>query len=193
MQKRIGNYFIWILVLLFSNSFLTLAIKNTYIQMAVLVIVDIALWCLFKHMSTAKIKIKYFTDIEPLRRIPGGDLIDLRAAEDIEMQAGEFKLIPLGVAMKLPKGYKANVYPRSSTYKNFRLIMANSVGQVDNQYCGDKDQWYFPAIALNDTVIHKNDRICQFEIVEVMPVIQFETVEKLEDNNRGGIGSTGTK
>ena len=74
------------------------------------------------------IKIKYFTDIDKVEKISKGDLIDLRAAEDIEMKAGEFKLIPLGVAMQLPEGYKANVYPRSSTYKNFSIIMANSVG-----------------------------------------------------------------
>lgn len=74
------------------------------------------------------IKIKYFTDIEKVEKISKGDLIDLRAAEDIEMKAGDFKLIPLGIAMELPKGYKANVYPRSSTYKNFGIILANSVG-----------------------------------------------------------------
>lgn len=139
------------------------------------------------------IKIKYFTDIDKIEKIAVGDLIDLRAAEDVELKAFEYKLIPLGVAMKLPKGYKANVYPRSSTYKNFKIIMANSVGQVDESYCGSNDLWYFPAIALQDTVIHKNDRICQFEIVKKMPEIEFIEVEELEDKDRGGIGSTGTK
>lgn len=138
------------------------------------------------------IKIKYFTDIEPLKAIAQGDLIDLRVAEDVEMKAFDFKLIPLGVAMELPKGYKANVYPRSSTYKNFSIILANSVGQIDESYCGDSDQWYFPAIALRDTVIHKGDRIAQFEIVKKMPEIQFEVVETLGNKDRGGIGSTGT-
>ena len=137
------------------------------------------------------IKIKYFTDIDKVEKISKGDLIDLRAAEDIEMKAGEFKLIPLGVAMQLPKGYKANVYPRSSTYKNFSIIMANSVGQVDVSYCGDNGQWYFPAIALKDTVIHKNDRICQFEIQKVQPDIEFIEVVSLNNEDRGGIGSTG--
>ena len=139
------------------------------------------------------IKIKYLVDIDPLEKIAQGDLIDLRAAEDVEMKAGEFKLIPLGVAMELPKGYKANVYPRSSTYKNFGIILANSVGQIDESYCSDADQWYFPAIALRDTIIHKNDRICQFEIVKKMPPIKFNIVEHLLGKVRGGIGSTGTK
>ena len=138
------------------------------------------------------IKIKYFTDIEPLKAIKQGDLIDLRAAEDVEMKAFDFKLIPLGVAMELPKGYKANVYPRSSTYKNFGIILANSVGQIDETYCGDNDQWVFPAIALRDTVIHKNDRIAQFEITKKMPPVVFQTVESLGNKDRGGIGSTGT-
>ena len=118
-------------------------------------------------------------------------LIDLRAAETVEMKVGDFKLIRLGVGMKLPKGYKANVYPRSSTYKNFGIILANSVGQIDNSYSGDNDEWRFPAIALRDTVIHKNDRICQFEIQKIQPEIQFEEVDHLDEVSRGGIGSTG--
>ena len=93
--------------------------------------------------------------------------------------------------MKLPNGYKANVYPRSSTYKNFGIIMANSVGQVDASYCGENDQWMIPAIALRDTTIHKNDRICQFEIQRIQPEIEFEEVEHIDKVSRGGIGSTG--
>lgn len=140
------------------------------------------------------IKIKYFDDeIDRIEKISKGDLIDLRAAETIAMKAGDFVLIPLGVGMKLPEGYKANVYPRSSTYKNFGIILANSVGQIDNSYSGDEDQWRFPAIALRDTVIHKNDRICQFEIQKIQPPIIFEEVEHLDECSRGGIGSTGVR
>ena len=143
-------------------------------------------------MNTKTIKIKYFSeDIDRLEKISKGDLIDLRSAETVEMKTGEFKLIPLGVAMQLPEGYKANVYPRSSTYKNFGIILANSVGQIDESYCGDTDEWLFPAIALRDTTINKNDRICQFEIQKKMPTINFETVDSLNNESRGGIGSTG--
>lgn len=138
------------------------------------------------------IKIKYFDDeIDKIEKISKGDLIDLRAAETVKMKKGEFRLISLGVGMKLPKGYKANVYPRSSTYKNFGIILANSVGQIDNSYSGDNDEWRFPAIALRDTVIRKNDRICQFEIQKIQPEIEFIEVEHLDDESRGGIGSTG--
>lgn len=140
------------------------------------------------------IKIKYFDkEIDKIEKINKGDLIDLRAAETAEMKKGDFKLIKLGVGMKLPDGYKANMYPRSSTYKNFGIIQANSVGQIDNSYSGDSDEWRFPAIALRDTVIHKNDRICQFEIQKIQPEITFEEVEHLDEESRGGIGSTGTK
>lgn len=139
------------------------------------------------------IKIKYFdNEIDKIKKISKGDLIDLRAAETVEMKKGEFRLIKLGVGMKLPDGYKANVYPRSSTYKNFGIILANSVGQIDNSYSGDNDEWRFPAIALRDTVIHKNDRICQFEIQKIQPEIEFVEVEHLDAESRGGIGSTGT-
>ena len=146
-------------------------------------------------MSELKqIKIKYFDkDMQKLEKIQKGDLIDLRSAEDVELKKGEYKLIPLGVGMKLPEGYKANVYPRSSTFNNFGIIMTNSVGQIDNSYSGDNDEWKFPALAMRDTVIHKNDRICQFEIQKIQPEIEFIEVEKLDDTDRGGVGSTGTK
>ncbi len=141
------------------------------------------------------IRIKYFTDkIERLTCIGGkSDWIDLRAAEDIVMKAGEFKLIPLGVAMELPAGYEAHVVPRSSTYKNFGIIQTNHMGVIDESYCGDNDQWFFPAYALRDTELHVNDRICQFRIMEHQPAIHFEEVEALGHEDRGGHGSTGRK
>ena len=141
------------------------------------------------------ITIKYFTDkIEKLTYIDGkSDWIDLRAAEDVALKAGEFKLIPLGVAMKLPQGYEAHVVPRSSTFKNFGIIQTNHCGIIDESYCGDNDQWYFPAYALRDTEIHVNDRICQFRIMEHQPTSQFEETEKLTGADRGGIGSTGVQ
>ncbi len=139
------------------------------------------------------IRIKYFTDkIDKLTYIDGkSDWIDLRAAEEIDMKKGEFKLIPLGVAMELPRGYEAHVVPRSSTFKNFGIIQTNHQGVIDCSYCGDNDQWFMPAYALRDTQIHVNDRICQFRIVENQPKIIFDEVEHLEHEDRGGIGSTG--
>ena len=137
------------------------------------------------------IKIKYSIDIEKIKPIEKGDWIDLRAAETIELKKGEFKLIPLGIGMELPEGYEAHVVPRSSTYKNFKIIETNSMGIIDNSYCGDNDQWFFPAYALEDTIINKNDRICQFRIVEKQPKIQFEEVNELKNPDRGGHGSTG--
>ena len=141
------------------------------------------------------IKIKYFSDkIEKLCYIGGkSDWIDLRAAEEVEMKAGEFKLIPLGVAMELPRGYEAHVVPRSSTFKNFGIIQTNHMGVIDETYCGDNDQWFMPAYALRDTVIRKNDRICQFRIQKHQPEIIFEEVDRLDGEDRGGIGSTGIK
>jgi dUTP pyrophosphatase len=141
----------------------------------------------------ANIKIKYVTDeIERLRYIDGkSDWIDLRAAKEVELKAGEFKLIPLGIAMELPAGYEAHVVPRSSTFKNYGIIQTNSMGIIDETYCGDNDQWFFPAYALRDTVIRVNDRICQFRIMEHQPAICFEAVDSLDHEDRGGHGSTG--
>ncbi|MCD8363113.1 MAG: dUTP diphosphatase [Lachnospiraceae bacterium] len=139
------------------------------------------------------IKIKYFSEeIEKLTYIEGkSDWIDLRAAQEISMKQGEFRLIPLGVAMQLPEGYEAHVVPRSSTYKNFGILQTNSMGLIDESYCGDNDQWFFPALAMRDTVIHVNDRICQFRIMEHQPRIVFEETECLTGSDRGGFGSTG--
>ena len=139
-----------------------------------------------------QIKIKYFNnELEKIKKIEKGDWIDLRSSITVTLRAGEFKLIPLGVGMELPKGYEAHVVPRSSTYKNFGVIQTNHTGVIDASYCGDQDQWYFPAYALRDTVINMNDRICQFRIVDKQPEIEFVEVENLDNPNRGGIGSTG--
>lgn len=139
------------------------------------------------------INIKYLTDIiDKLTYIDGkSDWIDLRAAETVDMDPMEFKLIPLGIAMQLPAGYEAHVIPRSSTFKNFGIIQANSMGLIDESYCGDNDQWYFPAIALRKTTILANDRICQFRIMKHQPQIEFREVDSLNNDSRGGIGSTG--
>ena len=140
------------------------------------------------------IKIKYHDqEIEKVSKIKQGDWIDLRAAENVEIQQGDYRLISLGVSMQLPKGFEAHVAPRSSTYKNFGIICANSFGIIDESYCGDNDIWRFPAIALRDTTIHKGDRICQFRIVKKMPEVEFIEVETLGNPDRGGIGSTGVK
>lgn len=141
------------------------------------------------------IKIKYFNpEITKLDYIEGkSDWIDLRAAERIELKAGDFKLIPLGVAMELPEGFEAHVVPRSSTFKNWGILQTNSMGIIDRSYCGDNDQWMMPVYATRDTVIDFNERVCQFRIMSNQPQIVFEEVEHLDGIDRGGFGSTGTK
>ena len=139
------------------------------------------------------IKIKYHADIEHIKKIEQGDWVDLRSAEDVELEFGQSKIISLGVSMELPDGYEAHVAPRSSTFKNFGIILVNGIGIIDNSYCGNDDIWKFPALCMKQegTVIKKGDRICQFRIVKKQPEITFTEVEKLEGKNRGGIGSTG--
>ena len=139
------------------------------------------------------IKIKYFTDkIDKLCYIDGkSDWIDLRCAEEITLKKGDFKLIPLGVAMQLPSGYEAHIVPRSSTFKNFGIIQTNHMGVIDETYSGDNDQWMMPVLAIRDTEIHVNDRICQFRIFEHQPAIAFEEIKHLDGTDRGGFGSTG--
>ncbi|MBR4027886.1 MAG: deoxyuridine 5'-triphosphate nucleotidohydrolase [Lachnospiraceae bacterium] len=139
------------------------------------------------------IRIKYFSDkIEKLDYIDGkSDWIDLRASEEVELKAGEFKLIPLGVAMEIPKGYEAHIAPRSSTFKTWGILQTNSIGIIDNSYCGDDDMWRMPVYATRDTTIYVNDRIAQFRIMENQPKILFEEVISLGNKSRGGFGTTG--
>lgn len=139
------------------------------------------------------IKIKYFSDIEKIEKYDNGDWIDLRSAIDVDLKAGEFKLIPLGIGMILPYGYEAHIVPRSSTFKNFGIIQTNHQAVIDESYCGNNDQWFYPAYALKDIHISKNDRICQFRIIKKQPKLIFEEVTHLKDKDRGGIGSTGVK
>lgn len=142
-------------------------------------------------METIKIK-THVEGIEP-EILSKGDWIDLRSAETVEMSSGDFKIISLGISMKLPEGYEAHVLPRSSTFKKWGIILANSCGIIDNSYSGTNDIWGFPAIALRDTVIYKGDRIAQFRIIKNQPEVKFEFVNELDSQNRGGFGSTGHK
>ena len=138
------------------------------------------------------IKIKYHTnEIDKIKEIAIGDWIDLRAAETVLLHKGDFALISLGVSMKLPDGYEAHVVPRSSTFKKWGVLQANSMGIIDNSYSGTNDIWRFPALAVRDTVINKNDRICQFRIVKRQPTVEFEEMDTLDAVDRGGFGSTG--
>ncbi len=139
-----------------------------------------------------EILVRYHNDnIDKIEEITNGDWIDLRAAETVELKAGEFKIISLGVSMKLPEGYEAHIVPRSSTFKKWGILQTNHMGVIDNSYSGDNDIWGMPVIAMRDTVINENDRICQFRIVQRMGDVKLTTVDHLEGADRGGFGSTG--
>lgn len=138
------------------------------------------------------VQIKYHDDsIEKIEKIAQGDWIDLRAAETVELKAGDFKIVSLGVSMKLPEGYEAHIVPRSSTFKKWGILQTNHMGVIDNSYSGDNDIWGMPVLAMRDTVINKNDRICQFRIMKKMDDLQFNEVDHLDGKDRGGFGSTG--
>lgn len=144
-----------------------------------------------------QIKIKYFdNDVEKIAYIGGtkkSNWVDLRASETMELFSNHFYLIPLGIAMQLPDGYEAHIVPRSSSFNTWGIIQTNSMGIIDNSYCGDNDQWFMPVYATRDTIINKGDRVCQFRIMENQPEIEFEEVKTLNNANRGGHGSTGKR
>ena len=144
--------------------------------------------------ETLTVEIKYHDPgLTPIQPCDKGDWIDLRSAETVSLKAGDFYILSLGVSMRLPEGYEAHIAPRSSTFKNWGVIQTNSVGVVDNSYCGDGDIWKIPLLAMRDTVINFNDRICQFRIVKKMPKVQLIKKDRLGENDRGGFGSTGKK
>ena len=153
------------------------------------------------------IRIKYFEGAKKLEKISKGDWIDLYANKDMFIPEGTRAMIPLGVAMELPEGYEAHLAPRSSTFKTWGIIQTNSVGVVDHSFMGDNDQWHMPVYCLmsksgmrdsdgrivRGTWIHKGDKIAQFRIMEIQPEISFEEVEHLDNADRNGFGSTGTR
>lgn len=145
--------------------------------------------------ESLKIPVKYVDGFKTITEVPVGDWIDLAAGEDVDLFYGYIGNISLGVAMQLPPGYEAHVLPRSSTFKRYGIVMVNSMGIIDNSYCGDDDVWRFPAMCVRPmagTTIHKGERIAQFRIVKKQPAVEFVEVDILGNKNRGGFGSTGT-
>lgn len=151
------------------------------------------------NTDTLNVRVKFFdkelyAGENTLQRIgEKSDWIDLRAREDIYLKKGKTYYIPLGVAIELPQGYEAHIVPRSSTFKKWGIIQTNSMGIIDESYCGDNDEWCMPVIAVRPTYIHRGDRVCQFRIAEHQPEVSFEVVDVLGNPDRNGFGSTGTK
>lgn len=120
-----------------------------------------------------------------------GAWIDLSASEDIDLHKGEVKIIPLGVSMKLPEGCEGILAPRSSTCLKHGILMANSIGIIENEYCGNDDVWGFAAYAIRDTHIEKGTRIAQFRVLRSMSDVQIIQIDDMNCASRGGYGSTG--
>lgn len=137
------------------------------------------------------VRIKYHADIPRIKKIAIGDWVDLRAAEDVKLKQGDMSYISLGISVQLPKGYEAYIAPRSSTLKQFGILCGNSIGIIDNSYCGENDIWHFCAYAIRDTEIHKGDRICQFRVMRNQEPLFLYEVTEMKNEDRGGIGSTG--
>lgn len=139
-----------------------------------------------------EIIVKYHNEnIDKIKKIEKGQWIDLRAAETVELKAGEYKIISLGVSIKIPDGTEAHLAPRSSTFKKWGVIQTNSVGVIDTSYCGENDIWGMPVLAMRDTVIKENDRICQFRLMDEMGEVSIVETDHMEGEDRGGFGSTG--
>lgn len=146
--------------------------------------------CCMKGVSMI-VKVREIVEGCMPERINVGDWIDLKTACDVITGRDTYGMIPHGIAVELPEGYEAHVVPRSSTFKAWGIIMANSMGIIDNSYCGDDDEWQFPYWATRGVYIPKGTRIAQFRIVPNQPDFELVQVESLGNDNRGGFGSTG--
>lgn len=143
-------------------------------------------------VKNMEVKVKYHADgIEPISSAHTGEWVDLRCAEDVELKKGDFKLINLGVSIAVPEGFEAILAPRSSTFKRYGILQTNGIGVVDFLFRGNEDILKMPVYATRDTFIHKNDRICQFRIQRCQPSFDIVEIDNMEDESRGGLGSTG--
>lgn len=146
-----------------------------------------------------EIMVKYHNpDLTRITAYDKGDWIDLRSVEEVHMKAGEFRLISLGVSIKIPEMFEMWLAPRSSTFKKYGIIQPNSIGIIDNSYCGNNDIIKMPVYAVRDTVIPFNERIAQFRFIPRMKYtvkafrfgIKFKEVDDLGTEDRGGFGSS---
>lgn len=169
-----------------------------------------------------KIKVKLLDENCKIEVFEQGDWFDLKVRCNVYMdqpQAGTqytkgvYKyrdvtftsgILPLGIAMKLPKGYEAIVLPRSSTFKKYNILQSNSAGVIDYAYAGNTDEWGFPVTAMGSVEIPQYTRVCQFRIQLSQKAtiwqkikwlfsnkIKFEYVDDLNTEARGGFGTTG--
>lgn len=126
-----------------------------------------------------------------IEQLPQGDWIDLATIEDVNLNPNQFSLISFGISMQLPHEYEAIIAPRSSTFKKWGILQANSIGVIDNSYCGDDDIWMMPVWSTKEVHIPAGTRIAQFRIQQKQPSVELISVNSLGNNNRGGFGSTG--
>lgn len=141
--------------------------------------------------DVVQIKIKYLYGAPEIKQVDGSDWIDLYTYEDVSLAAGCFTMVSLGVAMEIPEGYEAIIAPRSSTFKHWGILQTNSIGVIDNSYCGNDDIWKMPIYATQAVSIPRGTRLCQFRIQKKQPLIGFNVVNDLKAESRGGFGSTG--
>lgn len=120
-----------------------------------------------------------------------GDWIDIAIPYDLHCRKFEAKKIDFKFAMQLPDGYEAHILPRSSTFLRYGLMLTNSMGIIDNSYCGDSDTWKAIVMPFKDIDIARGTRLFQFRIMQKQPNIKFKTVNELGNKDRGGYGSTG--
>ena len=167
-------------LLTFLISFIVCILANTIFYMQKL----------YSTHTTIKLRVRD-NSVNPINRIVIGDWIDLESNTKVSYKAGDTVVIDFGVAMELPKGYEAHLLPRSSTFQNTGLLLTNSMGVIDNSFCGDNDFWGAKFYATKKGSVEKGQRLCHFRIMKNQPELHFKEVMSLGNADRGGYGSTG--
>lgn len=129
----------------------------------------------------------------PKRQTEGAAAFDLTAREAIEIPPKTIGYVPLNVAMETPLEHFTLIVARSSTHKK-GLMLANGIGVVDPDYCGDEDEFRAAYYNFTDKPVRvdRGERIAQGMFVKFVRA-EWDEVDKLENKTRGGFGTTGSR
>lgn len=117
---------------------------------------------------------------------------DFIAREDTEIQPHAVALVPGNVIVEVPVGYMLLVSLRSSTPRKKGLLKPHGIGVIDHDYCGPHDEIKIQVYNFTDkpVTVLRGEKIAQGIFVRV-DKCEFEEVEKIKEESRGGFGSTG--
>jgi dUTP pyrophosphatase len=131
----------------------------------------------------------------PQYQTPGSAGFDLAASEDITVPPRGIALVPTGLVIEVPHGHFLGIFARSSTPLKRGLMVANGVGVIDSDYCGDTDEIKVQVLNFTDAAVavRIGDRLAQGVLIPTTRASWSESTGALRDGARGGFGATGQR